>query len=78
MRSLFVLFAAASLVGCGGGLSRESQMDVENSTRATALALQHLASGSIEYALTLAAHCADQAVIRNERLPTIDSGLPCP
>jgi hypothetical protein len=62
---------------CGGGLSSESKTDIKNATNDTAAAYQHEDPTTAQGALVRGAHCAMQAVIRNEKLDPIDSGIPC-
>ena len=67
---------------CGGGLSDESKTDIKHAAEDSAAAYQReLATsgdaGSPAGALIRGAHCAVQGVIRNEKLPAVDSGVPC-
>ena len=65
------------LVGCGAGLSNESKADIKNAANDTAAAYKHEDQASPSGALVKAAHCAVQAVIRNEQLEPVDSGIQC-
>ncbi len=69
---LFLMCAA-----CGGGLSDESKTDIAHAANDTAAAYKHEDPTTAQGALVKGAHCAVQAVIRNEKLDPIDSGIPC-
>ena len=70
--SVLLLWAA-----CGGGLSEESKTDIKHAANDTAAAYNHEDPATAAGALIKGAHCAVQAVIRNEKLDPVDSGIAC-
>jgi hypothetical protein len=75
MKKLVLLLV--SLAACGGGLHSESKQDIENAAKTSAAAYRYMDADTPAAALIRASHCADQAVIRNEGLDPVDSGVPC-
>ncbi len=79
MRLAFALIAAcAVVVACSHGLPPEEASHIETSARASAAAYRHASDGGAEAILIKTAHCEDQAVIRDMKLPAYDAGIGCP
>ena len=74
MKYAILLLACAA---CGGGMTTESKTDVENATKTSAAAYRYMDADTPAAALIRASHCANQSVIRNEKLDPVDSGIPC-
>ena len=72
MRYFFFL----TLIACGG-ISAESKTDIENAAKTSAAAYKYASDDTPAGALIRATHCSVQAVIRNESLKYIDSGISC-
>jgi hypothetical protein len=72
-----LILSLLMLAACGGGLSAESVQDIENAARTSAAAYKYEDASTPAAALIRASHCANQAVIRNEKLAPIDSGIAC-
>ncbi|MGA7119338.1 MAG: hypothetical protein WBY94_04530 [Polyangiaceae bacterium] len=65
------------LSSCAGGLPAEDVSNLENASRTTAAAYKYQDADTPAASLIRASHCSVQAVIRNEKLDTFDSGIPC-
>ena len=55
----------------------EDVSNLENASRTTAAAYKYQDADTPAASLIRASHCSVQAVIRNEKLDTFDSGIPC-
>jgi hypothetical protein len=73
MRKIAVLVLLAAC----GGLSAESKKDIENAAKTSAAAYRYEDAATPAAALIRASHCANQAVIRIEKLDPLDSGIVC-
>jgi hypothetical protein len=75
MRYMMLLFALT--VGCTAHLASTTKTNLTNSAHLTERAYAYLDAGSAPAALIRAAHCSTQAVLRDEKIGTIDSGIEC-
>jgi len=71
------VLACVTLISCAGGLPAEDISNIENASRTSAAAYNYQDADTPAAALIRASHCAIQAVIRDQKLDTFDSGIPC-
>jgi hypothetical protein len=65
------------VAACGGGLATVDQTDLQNAATLNAKAYAMEDAATSQAALERAAYCATIAVLRDQKLPIVDAGVPC-
>lgn len=79
MRRFTVLTACsfAIVAACGGGLSDPDKANLANAARLDGMAYRYEDASTPSAALVRGAYCATAAVLRDQKLPAVDAGIPC-